>query len=206
MGLIYGSGSFTRFLVQGPLPKDHPQDFSKRISRFAFQKIDEASEQERSVGWVNIMDVFDNRLASMEFLKEPCIALSWRVDVRRVPKKALLQYCREAEERAKESEGIEFLSKKRREEIRETVRVRLLKRAIPVAQTYDMIWNLHASALIFGSVSNKLCDEFAEFFLQCFDLRLQPLFPHRAALQILQKEGMDATLLDTLKPCLREAG
>lgn len=204
MGLIYGSGSFTRFLVEGPLPKDYPQEFSKRISRFAFQKIDEASEQERSVGWVSIMDMFDNRLEAMEFLKEPCIALSWRVDVRKVPTKALRQYCREAEEKVKQSEGLEFLSKKRREEIKETVRVRLLKRAIPVAQTYDMIWNLRTSTLIFGTVSNNLCDEFAELFMQCFGLQLKSLFPYRAALQIFQKEGVDTALMDDLGPCLRE--
>lgn len=204
MGLIYGSGSFARFTVEGSLPRDYLQEFPKRISRFAFQKIDEASEQERSVGWVNIMDMFDNRLEAMEFLKEPCIALSWRVDVRKVPTKALRQYCREAEERVKQSEGLEFLSKKRREEIKETVRIRLLKRAIPVAQTYDMIWNLRTSTLIFGTVSSNLCDEFTEFFMQCFGLQLKSLFPYRAALQVLQKEGMDTALMDGLRPCLRE--
>lgn len=204
MGLIFGSGSFTRYRVEGALPEDYLEEFPGRISRFAFRNIDEASEQERSTGWVNIMDMFDNRLSAMEYLKEPCIALSWRVDVRKVPSKALKRYCREAEERIEESEGLEFLSKKRRGEIKENVRIELMKRVIPRSQTCDMIWNLRASTVIFGSVANNLCDEFAEFFMQCFGLHLKPVFPYSSALQVLQNEGMDPALVDSLRPSLWE--
>ena len=204
MGLIFGSGSFARYRVEGPLPEDYLEQFPERISRFTFRNIDEASDQERSTGWVNIMDMFDNRLSAMEYLKEPCIALSWRVDVRKVPSKALKRYCREAEEKIKESEGLEFLSRKRRLEIKERVQVELIKRVIPRAQTYDMIWNLPASTVIFGSVSNNLCDEFAEFFMQCFGLHLKPVFPYYAAFEVVRKEGMDPALVDSLRPSLWE--
>ena len=205
MGLIFGSGSFTRYRVEGALPEDYLEEFPGRISRFAFQNIDEASDQERSAGWVNIMDMFDNRLSGMEYLKEPCIALSWRVDVRKVPSKALRRYCREAEEKIKESEGLEFLSKKRRREIKESVQIKLMKRVIPRSQAYDMIWNLHTSSVVFGSVSNNLCDEFSEFFMQCFGLHLKPIFPYYAALQVVQKDGMDPSVIDGLRPSLWEA-
>lgn len=204
MGLIHGSGSFTRFMVDGAIPENYMEAFPGRISRFSFRNIDETSDQERSVGWVNIMDMFDNRFAAMEYLKEPCIAMSWRVDARSVPSKALKQYCREAEEKIKASEGLEFLSKKRRQEIREGVKKELLRRAIPRSQAYDMIWNLHTSVVIFGSINNNLCDEFAEFFLQCFGLHLKTIFPYFIASQILEKEGMDPALLEGLRPSLAE--
>jgi len=204
MGLIFGSANFSRYRVESALPEDFLEGLPQRISRFAFQNIDETSDQERSVGWVNIMDMFDNRLSAMQYLKEPCIALSWRVDVRKVPSKALKRYCREAEEEAKESEGLEFLSKKRRREIKESVQAKLLKRVIPQSQTYDMIWNLKASTVLFGSLSNNLCDEFAEFFMQCFGLHLKPVFPYSAALEILEKEGMAPALVDGLRPSLWE--
>jgi len=200
MGLIYGSGSFTRFMVEGALPEDYLDEFLKRISRFSFRSIDEASDQERSAGWVNIMDMFDNRLAAMEYLKEPCMALSWRVDVRKVPSKALKQYCREAEEKIKTSEKLEFLSKKRRQEIKEGVQATLMKRAIPRSQTYDMIWNLQTGLVIFCAVSNRLCDEFSEFFLQCFGLHLKTVFPYSVATRILEKEGKDPAFLESLRP------
>lgn len=204
MGLIFGSANFTRYRVESALPEDFLEGLPERIPRFAFQNIDEASDQERSAGWVNILDMFDHRLEAMEYLKEPCIALSWRVDVRKVPLKALKRYCREAEEKIKESEGLEFLSKKRRREIKESVQATLLKRVLPQSQTYDMIWNLHTSTVLFGSVSNNRCDEFAEFFMQCFGLHLKPVFPYSAALEVVETEGMEPALVDGLRPSLWE--
>jgi DNA recombination-dependent growth factor C len=200
VGLIYGTGSFTRFMVEGVLPEDYLEGFPKRIARFSFRHIDEASDQERSAGWVNIMDMFDSTFAAMEYLKEPCIALSWRVDVRKVPTKALKQYCREAEENIKATEKLEFLSKKRRQEIKDGVQAALMKRAIPRSQTYDMIWNLQTGLVIFGAVSNKLCDEFSEFFLQCFGLHVKTVFPYSMAAGILEKEGKDPAFLESLRP------
>jgi DNA recombination-dependent growth factor C len=206
VGLLYGSGSFTRFVVEGPLPQDYLEEFPKRISRFSFRTIDEASDQERSTGWVNALDIFDSRFAAMEYLKEPCIVLSWRVDVRKVPAKALKQSCREAEEKIRVSEKVEFLSKKRRREIMEGVQAALMRRAIPSSQAYDMIWNLQTGLVIFGAVSNKVCDEFSEFFLQCFGLHLKTLFPYSAATRLLEKEGKDPTLLENLRNSLTQAG
>ncbi|MFC1824626.1 hypothetical protein ACFL9T_18115 [Thermodesulfobacteriota bacterium] len=130
MGLIRGSGSFTRFMVDGALPKNHLEEFPKRISRFVFRGIDEMSEQERSIGWVNIMDMFDSRFMGMDYYKPPCMAMSLRVDARKVPSKALKQHCREAEERIKDEERLEFLPKMRRQEIREGVKIKLMKRAM----------------------------------------------------------------------------
>jgi DNA recombination-dependent growth factor C len=204
VGLIYGSGSFTRFGVEGVLPGNYLEEFPKSIARFSFRSIDEASDEERSVGWVNIMDMFDCRLAAMEFLKEPCIALSWRVDVRKVPAKALKQYCREAEQKIKASEELEYLSKKRRKEIKEDVQAKLMKRAIPRSQTYDMIWNLQSGVVVFGAVSNALCDEFSEFFLQCFGLHLKTVFPYSTAIRLLEKAGKESTLVDSLRPSLNQ--
>ena len=205
MGLIYGTGSFTRFVVEGDLPEDYLENFPKRITRFSFRHIDEASDQERSAGWVNIMDMFDNRFAAMEYLKEPCIALTWRVDVRKVPAKALKQFCREAEQKIKAEEKLEFLSKRRRQEIKENVQAALLKRAIPRSQAYDMIWNLETGLVIFGAVSNKLCDEFSEFFLQCFGLHLKTVFPYSMAAGMLEKDEKDPSFVDDLRPSITQA-
>jgi len=198
MGLIFGSGSFTRFMVDGDVPENYLEEFPPRILRCAFRDIDETSDLERSFGWVNIMDMFDSRFAAMEYLKEPCIAMSWRVDVRKVPARALLRYCREAEEKIKAAEELEYLPKPQRAEIKEAVRIKLLKRAIPRSQAYDMIWNLHTGMLIFGSTNNKLCDEFTEFFLTCFGLHLKAVFPYTIALKVLEKEGQHPDLLDGL--------
>ena len=69
-----------------------------------------------------------------------------------------------------------------------------------------MIWNLQTGVVIFGSTSNKLSDEFAEFFLQCFGLHLKAIFPYTMASEVLEREGMDPGILDGLHYSIRHGG
>ncbi len=200
MGLISGSGSFTRYLADGALLENFMEALSEKISRHSFRNLDEKSIDERSVGWVNVMDIFDNRFMGFEFLKEPYITMSLRVDERKIPATALKQYCLEAEEKIKKEENLEYLPKGRRSDIKGGVRLRLLKRAIPVSRCYDMIWNYSTGLVIFGCTTNKLCDEFMEFFLQTFDIQLQAICPYTLASRFLEKEGASPDLLDGLGP------
>jgi len=200
MGLISGSVSLTRYLAGGDLPKSFMEGLSEKIGRYAFRKLDEKSIDERSAGWVNIMDMFDNRFAGIEFLKEPYIAMSLRVDERKIPSTALKQHCLEAEEKVKEYEKLEYLPKGRRLEIKEGIRLSLLKRAIPVSRNYDMIWNYTTGLILFGCTSKKLCDEFTEIFSKTFDIELQAICPYTLAGRFLEKEGAATGLIDTLSP------
>jgi DNA recombination-dependent growth factor C len=199
MGLINGTGSLTRFVLHDPVPDNYMEDLPKMIARHAFKTLDETSDLERSTGWVNIMDMFDTDFAGMGFLKEPYIAMSWRVDVRKVPANALKQYSREEEQKIKEMENVEYLSGARKKEIREMTRMNLLKRAIPRTRTYDMIWNLETGIVIFGATSHSLCDEFVSFFIQCFGLRIGSIFPYSTASGFLKGQGKNPDLLDALK-------
>ncbi len=200
MGLISGSGSFTRYFVEGTLPENFLESLSENIARHSFRNLDEESIAERSVGWVNVMDMFDNRFAGLDFLKEPYVTMSFRVDEKKIPSTALKQYCLEAEEKIKTTENLEYLPKIRRLDIKEGVRLRLLKRAIPVSRTYDMIWNYSTGLVIFGCTTNKLCDEFMEFFLQTFNIQLQAIYPYTLACSFLEKEGTSPDVLDSLSP------
>ncbi len=198
MGLIYGSGSLTRYWVDETLPTEFMEELPHRIARYSFRNLDENSFEESAMGWVNILDILDNRFSAMEFLKEPYIAMSLRIDKRKVPAIALKQACQEAEEKIKELENLEFLPKAVRKQIKEDVRNRLLKRAIPVSKAYDMIWDTRRGLVIFGGVNSKLCDEFAEFFLKTFDLHLQPVFPYANAVRFLEKDHVAAQVLDAV--------
>ena len=200
MGLISGSGSFTRYLADGALPENFMEVLSEKIARYSFRNLDEKSIDERSMGWVNVMDIFDNRFAGLEFLKEPYITMSLRVDERKIPSTALKQYCLEAEEKIKKEENLDYLPKRRRSDIKDGVRLHLLKRAIPVSSCYDMIWNYSTGLVIFGCTTTRLCDEFMEFFLQNFDIQLQAICPYTLASGFLEKEGISPDLLDGLAP------
>lgn len=200
MGFMQRTLSFTRFQVEGPLPDDYMEIFPEKIMQRAFRKIDENSLDERSEGWVNIMDMLDNRFPAMEYFKEPYLALSWRVDTRRVPSRALKRYADEAEREIRDREGLQYLPKKRREEIREHVRLMLLKRAIPSSDVYDVVWNLPEGMLLFGSTSARLCDEFRSFFLKTFECGLFPVSPYSLGEKLLKEAGVSPGLLHDTRP------
>lgn len=200
MGFMQRTVSFTRFQVEGPLPEDYPEIFPEKIMQRAFRKIDEDSLEERSEGWVNIMDMLDSYFPAMEYFKEPYLALSWRVDTRRVPAGALRRYADEAERDIKAREEVRYLPKKRREEIREHVRLMLLKRAIPSSDVYDVVWNLPEGMLLFGSTSARLCDEFRSFFLKTFECGLFPVSPYSLGEKLLTEAGASSDLLHNTRP------
>ena len=199
MGLIRGPASFTRFFVNGSFSENYLEPFKEKIARYAFRNFDEYSNESYSSGWVSIMNMFDTDFNGKEFFKPPYIALSYRVDVRKVPTNALKQHCIEAEKEIMRTENLEYLPKERRKELRDFIWHQLLKRAIPRTNAYDMIWNIDTSLLIFGSTSNKLSDEFAGAFSQTFGMTLTPAFPYSLAYQHLEKEDMDPALLDAVR-------
>jgi len=200
MGLISGSGNFCRYQVKDRPGEDFLKELSERIGRYAFRTLTENSIEERSMGWVNVMDMFDNRFSGLEFLKEPYITMSLRVDQRKVPGTAIKEYCLEAERKIKEDESVDFLPKSRRVNIKEGVELRLLKRVIPGSRVYDMIWNYNSGQVIFACTNTKLCDEFQELFLQTFDFRLLAMCPYTLGCKFLEKKGKSLDLIDGLSP------
>ncbi len=205
MGFVRGSITCTRFIVAGDLPDDFHEAAGERIPRYAFRRLREDSDQERAVGWVNVLDELQIGFSGDEFLKEPYLALSFRVDSRSVPARTLRQYCREAEEEVKARDGLEYLNKKRREEIRDAVRSRLLRRAIPRSVIYDMTWDLQSGIVLFGSTNKRVCDDFSEAFYNTFELRLSSLYPYALAYGFLQEQGMDPGILEHVQPALSAA-
>jgi len=200
MGVVRGSLNCTRFLVNGEPDEGFREAAREKVVRYSFKRLHEDSDQERAVGWVNILDEYQRGFLGDEYFKEPYIALSLRVDTRSVPARALRQYCREAEDEIKEREGLEFLSKKRREEVRDAVRARLLRRAIPRTAVYDMVWDLQRGLVLFGATSTRLCDEFAEIFYNTFELRLTSVYPYSLAYRLLQDKGLRADGLNDVRP------
>jgi len=200
MGLLRGSASFSRYIVNGTPPEGYLDEYAQNITRYSFRGFDEYSDEDRSTGWVNIMNIFDASFDQKLFHIYPYLSLSLRVDTRKVPSSALKQHCLEAEHRIMVTENLDYMSKERRREIKEMTLSQLLKRAIPRTITYDMIWNIKSSVLIFGSVSSRTCDEFAELFLKTFDLNLSPLFPYSLAAMGLSREGINTDRLDSIRP------
>jgi DNA recombination-dependent growth factor C len=181
VGFLKGTVSFTRYIVEGESPKDYRKTYPDKISRWAFRELDETSPDERSLGWVNIFNFLDRKIIGQEYFLDNYIALTLRIDSRKVPAKALKNFCLKAEAEEKALQNKQFLSKLRKKEIRERVSLQLLKRVIPVSSTCDMIWDTEAGAVWFASTSDKVCAEFSELFKKTFGLNLSALFPYTLA-------------------------
>jgi DNA recombination-dependent growth factor C len=195
-----GASSFTRFLVDGRPPPDYAESYPPRILRHAFREIDEAGDAEISVGWVDILDALDNRFEGESYFRGGYIAMALRMDVRKVPPRALAWHCRAAESEIRRREGRAFLPRARRREIRDQVRARLLRRAIPVSSAYDVVWNPSARVVALGSLSRKACEALVDLFRRTFDLRLMPMFPYQLSLAAVSGVAGAAQRLEALVP------
>ncbi|MGA1871728.1 MAG: recombination-associated protein RdgC [bacterium] len=188
MGLIAHSSNISRYQVKDHVPQDYRGQYLERIRSHAFRHIEENSDVDRSVGWVNIMNIFDNEFQGEECFKDEFIALSLRIDTRRIPSYVLKQRCNEAEKEKKAAIGKDFLSKSDREEIKDMIKVQLLKRIIPNIRTFDMIWNIKKGEIFFSSFNDSISGEFQELFKKTFDLNALPLFPYSIAENIFNEE------------------
>ncbi len=88
MGFLKGSVSFTRYMAEGDLPKDHRQVYPGQIAKWSFCELDNTTQDERSLGWVNVYNSLDNKLAGQEYFLDHYIILTRRLDNRTVPAKA----------------------------------------------------------------------------------------------------------------------
>lgn len=198
MGLISSSASFTRYRVKDQVPADYKEQYAKEIRRYAFHEIDENTDDERSSGWVNIMNIFDNEFSGEEFFKSGFIALSLRIDTRRVPAQIIKHHCHKAEKERKAALNKDFLSKTDRQDIRDQVKFQLLKRVIPNSRTFDMIWDLQNSQVYFSSVNEAICTEFLELFKETFDQNPELIFPYSLAQSLVPDEKK--ALLENVSP------
>lgn len=171
MSILSRSCSLSQYTTSTDLPNDFLSEVVNKVRKNAFLEIEEDSIKERSIGWVDLYNMLDNEFETVNFLKEPFIALSMRVDKKNVPASVIKRNALMMERQIKEDEEIEFIPVKRRKDIKEAVRRKLLLNAIPVTQTYDMVWNYTTGHILFTHTNEKICDEFQELFYETFGVR-----------------------------------
>ena len=177
MGILSKSCSLSQYTTSTDLPPNFLSKVADKIKYRAFIEIEqdsikERSVKERSVGWVDLYNMLDSSFETVNFLKEPYITLSMRVDKRSIPASIIKRNCLVKEQEIMEIEGITFISGKRKKDIKESAKQSLLSKVLPTTQVYDMVWNYITGHVLFTNTSTKLCDEFQELFFNTFDLRL----------------------------------
>jgi DNA recombination-dependent growth factor C len=190
MGILSRSVSFVRYEVEGRLPENFWDFAADRISQFAFRDIDDTFE-EYSIGWVSVENMFDSTFEGASYAVGDYIVLAMRIDERKISSSLLNKFALKEEERVKKEHRAPRLSRGHRQQIKEEVRLKLTKRAMPVPSVYDLCWNLSEGTLTFYSISPKAQSVLEDFFKECFGLNIIMQVPYLTAAHLLDAEEQE---------------
>ena len=196
MSIMRGGVTLTRYRAADA--RVHPDFLDRRIRANLFLPIVEETTDEQSLGWVNIHDFMDTRLAYASYHLEPYVALALRLDRRRVPGAQLKKLHREEVAKALALREGRGLSRADREELKEKVRLELLRRTVPTTHLVSMVWNTSSSEVVIDTASQGLCEIFEDFFRRTFDALPVPFISWFRALDLVGRDQVDA--LGALKP------
>jgi DNA recombination-dependent growth factor C len=190
MGLLTGSASLTRFTVEGEFPAAFWEFAAQRIAAMSFKDIDDTMD-EYSIGWVSVADMFDAGFAFSSYAAGDYIALTMRVDERKVAPAVLKKFVMKEEERIKREKQIPRLSRAARLEIKERVKAELIRNSHPVPSTYDLCWNLADNTVLFFSTSKKAMALLEDLFKETFQVSLILQIPWLTGLRMAEGEALD---------------
>lgn len=172
--------TLSRFGTVGPVQGNLFGDmFRSRLLDHAFHDIDAENGKELAVGWCDN----DNILAcgfdlSKIFLMEHMALLGYRVDTRSIPAAVLKKHFAIIleEERARNVERDKtFISRERRKELKEQVKLRLLAKTLPVPHGFHALWNRKTDEVWLSTAGGKMERLFTDLFALCFAVPLQAL-------------------------------
>ena len=187
MAFLRGTASFVRFNVEGELP-ENPWDFiAERVAAYSFRDIDDTYD-EFSLGWVSVLNMFDSDFRYASYANGDYVTLTLRMDERKVSSAIIKKYCMKEEERIKKEKEIPKISRVAKMEIKERVRTELLRKSVPVPATFDLVWNLSESNILFFSTNKKVQAQLEDYFKDTFGLLLVQQIPYLTAEQMLDEE------------------
>lgn len=176
MGLIKGTVTVSKYRVIGSLPDNFKNFIDKQIKLFAFRDLS-MGESEKSVGWTSLENVLDTKFEYANYLIADYLIFSLRID-RKVISPALLRLkVLEAEGQLIAERGKGKIYREERSEIRERMHLSLVRQTPPVPSFHEICWNVSKGWLLFGSLSEKVREDFEDLFKDTFKLTLRPFVP-----------------------------
>ncbi len=94
--------------------------------------------------------------------------------------------------------GKKYISKDRKKEIIEQVKLRLRARTLPIPAVFEVIWDHANKTIYFASTQRKIIDLFSEYFVRSFNVAIEQMLPYTLAQKILGA-GCEEEL-DSLEP------
>lgn len=200
MGILSTSGSFTRYAIVEEMTGALTSEIPDRLAKFSFRDIDGTAD-ERSYGWVCLEDWLDSHWRAAPPDKAHYMAFTLRLDTRRISPAVMKKHiilAVKAEKQAMKDEGKGFLSKDRKQEIKDQVRLKLMTKTLPIPAVFDVVWNLRANRVLLATTNSKVRLLFEEFFTLSFGVNLEPLTPYFLARRLVDQSKY--ALIDDLEP------
>lgn len=180
MGIFKGSATLSRYQVKGDNPPDFWDFVDRRIRANVFLDIEQGTD-ESAVGWVSAHDFMDTGFAYAAYALDPYIVLGMRVDQRKLSTSLVRKYLRIEMKKALAARDGRPLSRHDREELKEKVRLDLLRRIPPTTQVYEVCWDTAKAELWLGAAGRGVRDLLEDLFRRTFDLALIPRLPYLVA-------------------------
>lgn len=187
MGFMSKACSFTRFRLVDPVPETLFPEVGKLIQEKRFFEL-QAGENS-AAGWVSFEDYLScGTDEGFDPMKGSFCAFSLRIDTLRIPAGVLKKEYDIAIAREKATTGNAKVTKKRRTELKELVKLSLYRRYVPVPGVYNVIWDTAKGEVWLASTQNAVVSAFMDLFNATFDIHLEQLTPTALALSILGQE------------------
>lgn len=176
MGLLKGTVTATKYRVIGTVPDDFRNYIDERIKRFAFSGLS-TGEAEKSIGWTSIDNILDTDFSFANYSIADYLIFSLRIDRKVVPSALLKLKVLEAEKELLTQRGTDKIYKAEMTDLRDRVRLSLMNQTPPIPSTFEVCWNVSEGWLLFGSLSEKVKEDFVDLFSRTFNLSLRPFVP-----------------------------
>lgn len=172
MGIINGSVTYRKFLVDEELPKDFKELLEHQLPRHRFREIDPKTNPELSIGWVNAFNPLDTNLGTEKIVFGKYLILGIRKDKKTIAGPLLKAQLNEAvKAQVRERKGRK-LSRAEVAELKDNVKQALLARLTPSTTLFEMVWNYETQEVLFSSQSAAAGVELADLFQETFQLTL----------------------------------
>ncbi|MDD4730700.1 MAG: recombination-associated protein RdgC [Desulfovibrio sp.] len=202
MGILSASTGLTRYRIMDDVSNELLRDVPRLLRQYHFLDIDDSAE-ERSFGWTNVDDMLDVDWNQSPPEKGHYMAFSLRLETRRVQPavfKKHFQIALNKELAQAKEQGKNFVSRARKQELKEQVMLRLRARSLPIPATFDVAWNTQNHRIFLDTTNAKACALFEDHFYNTFELRLEPLTPFFLAMDHLGEDA--ARTLEDLEPSI----
>ncbi|MDR2340494.1 MAG: recombination-associated protein RdgC [Deltaproteobacteria bacterium] len=184
MGLLKGNPTVTRYRILDPLTNDFTEEFiGERLRKYAFQNI-EGTTDENAVGWVELFAYLSTAFEKESYSFGNTYAFTMRMDSRRLSTKVLNRYYDLTEARYFNKHGRQPNAKKKKE-LKETLRLELLKKILLTTDLYEAVWFSRTSEIWFFGSGEKLRIAFEELFGQTFGLAIRLIVPITMGLELV---------------------